>query len=393
MNETSFAKMTTVAEQPAYSHMVRELKIFPRLLTKFYYRDGYERELRTRLRRIEVNGVRTSYTLSAEELDNAYDRYNEIWMGETGLLGNVETELLNAMDCLPQLHSVTSGGWQDFVQSESRWVPMTGKDIQLETTLMLPGLSWARLNYRNEGLHSSTVTKSIIRAIASSRPVLSGVLREAGIFKSFAIDYRKLSARDLRLVKRLVNCLICFDLPIPKNYNKKPYDPVIFTEVLRWCSLNLEKLSITDSRSSPHPLWPPNTTGILEHIFGDIRWSRLSSLSLDGFIVDGDSLITVFQHHKSTLTKLCLLRIKVKFASWQQIFTELQGGALTVIDFQDLYVGETEHKALGRASDDDGSWDVLQKGLHSFIVDGQPWPSDILSANLSQDDRQLDDTD
>ena len=389
MNETSFANMTAIAEHPIYSHMVHELKIFPRLLTKFYFNGSYEREVRSRLRRIEANDVRTSCALSAKEMDNAYKRYKDIWEGEDGLSGKIQTKLLHAMNKFPQLHSITSGVWQDFIQSELRRVATVGKDPLLETTLMLPGLSWARLNYRHEGAHTSTVTKSIMRAIASSRPVFAGMLHRAGVFSSFTIDYTKLSARDLKLVKRLVSCLTCFELHIQNNKHKNtPDNPAIFREVLGWCNPNLQELSIVDSRWSRFYSEPVNAPHALKLVFGDTHWRRLSSLSLKQFAVDGDTLITILRRHKSTLKQLFMSDMLLLSASWQKSFTELQGGVLALIDFQGLHVSDVWTVALGYVGDDNASWDVMQKGLHSFIVDKQPWPSDILPAGLS---RHIDD--
>ena len=394
MNEGSFAKMTAVAEHPAYSHMVHELKIFPKLLTRFYDNGSYEREVRRRLNRIEANGVKTSFTLSANEIAKAYERYNDIWRGEDDLSGRVQTGLLHAMNQFIKLHSITSGIWQDFVQSESRRLPRPGKDSLLETTLKLPGLSWVRFHYRNQDLHTPAVSKSMMRAIALSLPVLSGILRRAEIFVSFTINYNRLSARDTKLVKRLVNRLTHFELPIPNNYLRNSADAVTARGVLNWCSPNLQELSLVDSTIDPYPAGLLYIPDLFELALGDTHWPRLSSLSLKGFEVDGNTLITLLLRHRSTLKKLYLSNMRLQSGSWRKVFTELRGGAVTFVGCQKLYVGERSPMSSFCATNQDVSWDIVQKNLQSFIVEGQPWPSNVMPASLSQDnDDQTDDSD
>ncbi len=377
MTDTSFVKMRMVAEHPKYSRMVRELKVFPRLLTKFHGRNEYERRVRSRLNYIEKmenHDIEISDSLFTREMDTAYARFTEIWNQQLELLGNVEGRLFTALNHLTQLRSLTSGIWQEFALSELRRTTSTDTITRRTRLLLVPGQC-------REHLHHPDDAMSIIRAAACCRPALTGVLRGLGIFKSFMADFMNSSPEDLELVRRLVTYSTYLDLTVDSVHLIVYKDLVTlgkYRRLLEWSNRNLEKLSVDDSMKVAF-------VPVFANVFGTIHWPRLRKLTLKGFSVHGDELSAFLQRHKKTLTNLRLLDITLQSASWRKVFTQLRGGALTSVAFRKLGVIGKEETFDGCDCGDYVSRESLREGLRSFIIGEQPWPSKVLPAILSRD--------
>ena len=375
LNEASFIKMMAIAEHPIYSQMVQELTIFPRLLRSSYDKDEYERIVRALPEFMEESEDELNtvlYTLSTEELDAAYGRFTKTWEEQMKFSSKAENGLLTGINYFTKLHSITPGDRHDFAISEMRKMPSPNKNYLIDRLFMLPHQCW------EDGVHTPEDAISIIRAIASSPPLLSGALRGAEIFEYFMIDFLDSSAEDLELLKRVVTRLTYLGLAIHSNdidLCQHVVESGQCRQILEWSSPKLERLSVTDPQ-------------ILEHepfadVFGTIRFPRLSSLALDGFWVHGDDLIALLQRHKPTLKSLQLRAITLKSASWLKVFTELRGGALTFINFHQLRVSDAEEEFLSCACGIDGLSAIWRKAADSYIVEEQTWPS-LLPAFLSR---------
>ncbi len=368
--------MRNIAEHPVYSHMVHELEIFPRLLSFWLDKDNYRKEARDLLD-VEVDALH--YPLSTEEVDATYGRFEGIWEDQMRLSGNVETRLRAAMDYLTQLHSMTSCTRQEHEMSQSRQLALPNEQSLDGGPRTYRGEYWD--NYGN----NTDDTISSVRAIASSRPLNSGILRGGVIFGSFSLDFVRLSAEDLGLIKQIVTRLTSFSVNVRNVRNDDtnigiPVDSGDGRRLLEWSGPKLEMLSVVNLANDEFSL-------SFARVFGTIHWPRLSWLSLSNFRVHSHELITFLQRHTSTLAKLHLQQIVLLSASWLRVFTEIRGGALTAIEIQRLQVSDTEAHFCGcrcDACDETESWEVWQKDLNLFIIGDGPWPSKVLPSFLTR---------
>ncbi len=373
MTDSSFLKMRNIAEHPVYSHMVHELEIFPRLLSFLLDEDYYRKEVWDLL---DVEADALHYPLSTEEVDATYGRFEGIWEDQMRLSGNVETRLRAAMDYFTQLHSMTSCTRQEHEMSQSRQLALPNEQSLDGGPRTHRGEYWD--NYGN----NTDDTISIIRAIASSRPLNSGILRGGVIFRSFSLDFVRLSAEDLGLIKRIVTRLTSFSVNV-RNDETNIGIPVELGDcrrLLEWSGPKLERLSVVNLANDGFSL-------SFARVFGTIHWPRLSWLSLSNFRVHSHELITFLQRHTSTLAKLHLQQIVLLSASWLRVFTEIRGGALTAIEIQRLQVSDTEAQFCGcrcDACDETESWEVWQKDLNLFIIGDGLWPSKVLPSFLTR---------
>ena len=367
MTETSFGKMRMVASHPMYRHMVHELKIFPSLLTNPLYTNEDEKEVRA--------GVGNAQEISAEERDAAYGRLTAIWNEQHQLSGHIEPSLRTAMDCFTRLYRITSPPGEDFVKGELTQLPLPDESDLHEDPHMLHGDG----RHQNERylINSERNIALVLRAIAASRPLACGILREVAIFDSFSIVVMSLKGgMDFQLVKRLVTQLTSFSLNLYSEYQNWWFDSLVksndFRRVLEWSSPTLQKLCIHSHQNYP------NET----EFFSTFHWQRLSTLSLNGLKLDGSQFIAFLQCHKLTLTALHLSYITLVSASWHEIFTNCRGGAIASIEFKGLFVGDAEEICFPCDNDDKERWQKVHRGLHAFIIDEEPWDHETLPTSL-----------
>lgn len=279
--------MSMVAQHLIYSYMVYELKIFPRLVGFPYTRDRYKNRVQG------LFSLKYGEEISEEDIDAAYGKFSAGWDEQVRFSGNVTIKLRASMNCFAQLNSIASGNWQDFDASDLRQFPSLDLDFLGRRRLILPVHCWET---DPSGLHILDDAMSIVRAIALSRPLVSGILRRAGIFTFFPIDLMDLSAEDLELVERLITRLTSFGFTIYcQNWNLSQYLVVSgqCRRVLEWSSPNSERLYVVVPTLPRFELAFPQ-------VFDAIRWPRLSWSSLQGFHVHGNDLIVSLHRHKPT---------------------------------------------------------------------------------------------
>ena len=164
-------------------------------------------------------------------------------------------------------------------------------------------------------------------------------------------------------------------------------------QLLGWSSPKLEKLSIVDATATETSLTyvPEHMCSNLTRLFGIVRWPWLSWLLLSGLFVHGNEFLAFLQRHKPTLENLSFSYIMLKSESWRIIFTQLRGGVLTSVDFLELYVRDTAKAILRFGTKYDQSWDSTRKALISYIIDEEPWQSEVLPAGSSMDAQDTND--
>ena len=92
----------------------------------------------------------------------------------------------------------------------------------------------------------------------------------------------------------------------------------------------LERLSCSAYRLPRN--WTPQISGI----FGNNTWSHLTTLEIDRWYVLSNEIAGLFQRQNATLRALSLSDILMTHGSWQEVFTELQGGALKRVRLRHL---------------------------------------------------------
>lgn len=333
MEQSSFAKLASIAKHPLYCHMVHELRFFPRFKQHVFFENqaymdyfGEMEENRERNHihpfgfdvpkgrcwtQTEINNCSEGYSILCREHAESFSSAEPLFHTAMNAFTNLTAVNFQKLNPLPTLCSGLS------VADVAR-----GTDAKNRTKLIqFYG------NLKSVPVHDSRDVALAMKGLAQARRMIS------------RLDFFDCTD-DIDDLECDVDPIIGYPLTGNLEFVKTVFAQIrhlrvpsgfLHARLLSHCP-NLESLCVTsslcwgsndedqdlDAGHYPHP-YPSLHRG-----FGNIHWVNLQALSIVWDDISADLLIAVLRRHRSTLVKVQLWNISLWCGSWFRVLNYLR---------------------------------------------------------------------
>lgn len=390
--EESYDRLEAISQHPVYRHYVKRLCIIPKAIRgSLLQRDEFEAWFRSRRELIENEyvywtrafvSIPNSIRLTPAMIDFHYGRYRSLYAKQESVVPKIEGILQGAIGRFTRLARV------ECVRKWHQWNRNCNyhKDCRnnekADTADNEIDRAW-KVSARPRTLDMNQ-SMAILRAVARGRHI-SGVQLDAGpLFGE--VDTSAMEVEDSR-ERSEIHGLMADAKDLIVHFRSNDLNAVRrlipsdkFASLL---GLATEAVSLTCDFNGifrPFELIP------LACIFGNVTWSRLTSLSLLYFSVESRELIGLLSRHKSNLQHLTLSDGWLLGGSWYNVFSSLREGVLKKIAVRslsdisryELYLDDTWQKFYGRTVDD--IWLPSTHPLSEYLFGRAIWSPKIPAA-------------
>ena len=398
--EESYDRLEAISQHPVYRHYVKRLCIIPKAIRgSLLQRDEFElwlqskREPRayiwwTRARDDyagQVLSMPDSIELTPAVIDFHYGRYRSLYTKQENLVPKVEGILQGAIGCFTRLARVECvRKWHQWNLNCNYHRNCRNNDKADTADNEIDRLWKVSARPRTLDMNQSM---TILRAVARGRHI-SGAQFDAGpLFGE--VDTSAMEAEDSR-ERREIHGLMADAKDLIVRFRSNDVNAVrrlipsgTFASLL---GLATEAVSLTCDFNG---IFRTFELVPLACFFGNVTWSRLTSLSLLYFSVESRELTGLLSRHKSHLQHLTLSDGWLRGGSWYDVFSSLREGALKKVAVRRLSdVSQYELSSDDLRNSAHGTVDdMLLPSTHplsEYLFDGAIWSPKIPAALRQQ---------
>ena len=400
--EESYERLEAISRHPVYRHYVKRLCIIPKAIRgSLLQRDEFEAWFRKRRELIEneyiywtkafddyagqVLSIPNSIKLTPAVIDFHYGRYWSLYTKQKNLVPKVEGILQGAIGCFTHLARVECvRKWHQWNRNCNFHADCRNNE-KVDTDDNEIDRAW-KVSARPRTLDMDQ-SMTMLRAVARGRHASGAQLDAGPLFgevDTWAVEVEDSRERsEIHGLMADANDLIIRFRSNDLNAVRRLIHSGRFAGLL---GLATEVVSLTCDFQG---IFLPLELVPLACIFGNVTWSRLTSLSLRYFSVESKELIGLLSRHKSNLQHLTLSDGWLLGGSWYDVFSSLREGALKKIavrrrsDISRYELSLDDHRRRFYGTVDD----MLLQSTHplsEYLFDGAIWSPEIPAALRQQ---------